>query len=186
MEKATDMAKKTTTGRRYDSTRRKQQARQTRREITEAARKLFTERGYAGATMGAIADEAGVAVETIYATFGSKSSILSHLIDVSVVGDDEPVPLLERPEILETEQELDQRRRFSFDRRHQLRMPATVVLVATRPKCVDTHIRLRVGGVGAGLRVTGIGHVYHSQPTQEDHLDDHRKPPAAHPHPTDL
>ena len=64
--------------------------------------------------MGAIADEAGVAVETIYATFGSKSAILSHLIDVSVFGDDEPVPLLKRPAILETEQEPDQRQQIGM------------------------------------------------------------------------
>jgi AcrR family transcriptional regulator len=59
--------------------------------------------------MGAIAQEAGVAAETIYATFGSKRAILSHLVNVSVVGDDEPIPLLERPRVHATEREPDQR-----------------------------------------------------------------------------
>ena len=81
----------------YTSSRRKEQARQTRLQIITAARKLFTERGYAGATLGAIAGEAGVADETVYAIFGNKRAILSQLIDISVVGDDLPVPLLQRP-----------------------------------------------------------------------------------------
>ena len=83
--------------RRYDSTRRQSQARETRRQITEAARKLFAERGYAGATIESIAQEAEVAPETIYAVFGNKRAILAHLIDISVGGDDEPIRLLQRP-----------------------------------------------------------------------------------------
>lgn len=82
--------------RRYDSTRRKEQALQTRHQIVEAARQLFVSRGYTGATIEAIAQEAGVAVETVYATFGNKRAILSRLIDVSLVGDEKPIPLLER------------------------------------------------------------------------------------------
>ncbi len=57
---------------------------------------LFTEYGYAGATIDAIAQEAGVAPETIFATFGNKQSILAALIDVAVGGDDQPIPLLQR------------------------------------------------------------------------------------------
>jgi AcrR family transcriptional regulator len=81
----------------YNSSRRQQQAGQTRLQIVEAARILFMQRGYAGATLEAIAQQAGVAVETVYASFGNKRAILAKLIDVSVVGDDQPVPLLERP-----------------------------------------------------------------------------------------
>jgi AcrR family transcriptional regulator len=82
--------------RKYDSRRRKEQARLTTLQIVEAARKLFTERGYSGATIKAIAGEAGVSVETVYVTFGSKRALLSRLIDISIVGDDEPVTLLQR------------------------------------------------------------------------------------------
>lgn len=46
--------------------------------------------------MAAIAAEAGVAAETIYATFGTKRAILSRLIDVTLVGDYEPIPVLNR------------------------------------------------------------------------------------------
>jgi AcrR family transcriptional regulator len=93
------MSKKTPQKRGYDSSRRKQQARETRRQIVAAARDLFISRGYAGTTITAIAQQATVAVETIYATFGNKRNILARVVDFSVVGDDEPIPLLDRPQI---------------------------------------------------------------------------------------
>jgi TetR/AcrR family transcriptional regulator of autoinduction and epiphytic fitness len=102
----------------YDSSRRKQQARQTRLQIIEAARKLFILRGYSGATMESIAQEAGVAVETVYASFGSKRAILSRLMGISLVGDDEPIPLLQREGPVAVMQEKDQNRQvrlFSLD-----------------------------------------------------------------------
>jgi TetR/AcrR family transcriptional regulator of autoinduction and epiphytic fitness len=96
----------------YDSSRRKKQARQTRLQIIEAARRLFTERGYTGATIEAIALEAGVATETIYATFGSKREILSNLISVSLKGDDDPTPLLQRQGPMRTMKEKDQKKQI--------------------------------------------------------------------------
>jgi TetR/AcrR family transcriptional regulator, regulator of autoinduction and epiphytic fitness len=96
--------------RRYNSSRRKEQALQTRRQIVEAARQLFLRRGYTGATIDAIAQEAGVAVETVYATFGSKRAILSRLIDVSLVGDEKPMPLLQREGPQAVMNETDQHR----------------------------------------------------------------------------
>lgn len=95
--------------RKYDSSRRKEQARRTRLQITEAARQLFMERSYAGATIEAIAEKAGVAKETVYAIFGSKRSILAFLLDISVGGDDQPVHLLDRPEQQAVLRDTDQR-----------------------------------------------------------------------------
>ena len=92
----------------YNSTRRKNQANETRRIIVEAARKLFYEFGYTNATIEAIAQEAGVAAETIYAVFGNKQAILINLIQVTLAGDDENVPLLERPFIKQALKETDQ------------------------------------------------------------------------------
>ncbi len=106
------MKKQAKPNRPYNSTRRQAQARETRRHVAEAARRLFAERGYAGATVEAVAQEAGVAVETVYAIFGNKKAILSHLVDVSVVGDEEPVPLLERPGPQAVKKETDQRRQI--------------------------------------------------------------------------
>lgn len=97
----------------YTSTRRRTQAKQTRRLILSAARKLFDERGYNNATIDAIAQEAGVAPETIYAGFGSKQGVLRSLVQISLVGDDVPVPLMERPFIKDAVQETDQRHLIS-------------------------------------------------------------------------
>jgi TetR/AcrR family transcriptional regulator, regulator of autoinduction and epiphytic fitness len=80
----------------YNSQNRQKQAQNTRLKILEAARDLFTERGYAGTTIDAIAGQAGVAVETVYAAFGSKRNLLARLVDFSVAGDEEPAPLLDR------------------------------------------------------------------------------------------
>ena len=59
--------------RRYDSTRRREQAAATRREILEAAQRLFERDGYVATTMAAIAAEAGVALKTVYLAFETKS-----------------------------------------------------------------------------------------------------------------
>jgi AcrR family transcriptional regulator len=105
---------KKTTKRKYDSSRRKQQALQTQRQIVEAARSLFVERGYAGATIESIAQQAGVATETVYASFGNKRAILSKLIDVSLVGDDQPVHLLDRQGPQAVQHETDQYRQIEL------------------------------------------------------------------------
>lgn len=83
--------------RKYNSSRRQQQAHETRRQIIDAARRLFPEYGYAGTTIEAIAREAGVATETVFAIFGSKRQILEPLIAEAVGGDERPIPLLHRP-----------------------------------------------------------------------------------------
>ncbi len=98
----------------YDSTRRQQQAEATRREIVEAASRLFTEHGYAGTTIAAIARAAGVAPETVYAAFGNKRAILARVVGVLVVGDHERVPLGDRPSVLAIVQEPDQRRKIEL------------------------------------------------------------------------
>lgn len=67
--------------RRYQSPVRAAAALQTRASITAAARKLFSTRGYTGTAIDAIAHEAGVAVQTVYAVFGTKSAILESVFD---------------------------------------------------------------------------------------------------------
>ncbi|MHB8960143.1 MAG: TetR/AcrR family transcriptional regulator [Candidatus Limnocylindrales bacterium] len=63
---------------------RAEQAAVTRRRIADAARLLFVRHGYGATTLGAIADEAGVAVQTVYAVFRSKPGILRELRDAIV------------------------------------------------------------------------------------------------------
>ncbi len=93
--------------REYRSSRRAEQAHETRNRILEAARTLFIRHGYSGATIEAIAQEAGVSPLTIYGVFGNKASLLQALIGVLVGGDDQPVPLLQRPEPRAVFQEAD-------------------------------------------------------------------------------
>ncbi|TDP97357.1 TetR family transcriptional regulator [Labedaea rhizosphaerae] len=83
----------------YDSSRRRAQARQNQQRILAAATRLFAERGYGRTTLADVADAAGVAVETIYATFKNKPTLLHRAWDVAVGGDEQDVPLLERPEL---------------------------------------------------------------------------------------
>jgi AcrR family transcriptional regulator len=63
----------------YDSSRRQRQAAQTRADILQAARRLFSERGYPATTIDAIAAEAEVSEATVYTAFGSKAGILAAL-----------------------------------------------------------------------------------------------------------
>jgi TetR/AcrR family transcriptional regulator of autoinduction and epiphytic fitness len=70
--------------------------RETRRAVVAAGRKLFAEKGYQATTIDALAAEAGVAVQTVYAAFGNKRSVLEALLETSVAGDDEQRTILER------------------------------------------------------------------------------------------
>ncbi|MFF5293978.1 TetR/AcrR family transcriptional regulator [Paractinoplanes globisporus] len=83
----------------YDNTRRAEQARLTRRGILDAARELLVDRGPAAVTMRDVAAHAGVSVETVYKTFGTKAALIKDVYDVTLAGDDEPIPMIDRPEI---------------------------------------------------------------------------------------
>lgn len=84
-------------------------ARATRRSITDAATELFVQDGYSATTLEQVATRAGVAVQTVYFHFGNKSSVLRAAVDVAAVGDDELVPMLERPWLDEARVEPDPR-----------------------------------------------------------------------------
>ena len=100
--------------RRYDSSRRREQAAQTKREILRAAHDLFVERGFGATTMNDIAAGAGVSVETVYAAYGSKLKLLKRVWDVTIGGDDEEIPFNERPEVLAMRAEKNLYRRLEM------------------------------------------------------------------------
>ena len=104
--------------RRYDSTSRVEQARRSRRRVLDAARRLFLDRGYAATTVAAIAREAGVSVETVYKAFGNKPGLVKAVFDVSLVGDDEPVPMLQRDLVRRIQAESDPRRKLAMYGEH--------------------------------------------------------------------
>jgi AcrR family transcriptional regulator len=85
--------------RRYDSTRRRQQAQENRRRVLDAAHELFVDQGYGATTIAEVAAAAGVAVETVYAAFRTKLTVLRRAWDVAVGGDEDDVRLLDRPEL---------------------------------------------------------------------------------------
>src|SRR5690242_8489793 len=93
----------------YRSTVREESARRTRRQIVSAAAELFVERGYAGTTVEAVAERAGVSRRTVFSSVGSKVELLKTAWDWAVVGDDEPVAVADRPEIARMRAETDPR-----------------------------------------------------------------------------
>ncbi len=94
----------------YSSALRAAQARATRRAIVDAAARLFVEHGYGATTIDAIAEAAGVSRKTVFTSVGGKPEALKLAIDWAVVGDDEPVPMMERPHVKAARLETDARR----------------------------------------------------------------------------
>jgi AcrR family transcriptional regulator len=93
----------------YEGRTRRRQAEDTRRRIIDEAGRLFADVGYQRTTIDAIAAAADVSVESVYAHFKNKRTILENFLDVSVAGDHEPVPVLERSEVQELSEIADQR-----------------------------------------------------------------------------
>lgn len=102
--------------RQYQSVRRLEQAAQTRRDILVAAGTLFRERGYAQTSMPAIASESGVAVETLYRTFGGKAALFRAVMEAVIAGGPAraEIPVEKRPAIRAVIEEPDPRRQVEL------------------------------------------------------------------------
>jgi AcrR family transcriptional regulator len=98
----------------YDASRRREQARARRLAVVLAARELFERDGFRPTTIAAVAAHAGVSAESIYKGFGTKAALAKAVFDVVVAGDDEPVPVAERPEIQAMRDEPDARRKIAM------------------------------------------------------------------------
>src|SRR6185437_16059333 len=92
------------TRRRYDSSSRRAAAAETRARILTAARNLFLTRGFAATAMTDVAEQAGVAVQTVYTAVGGKAALLQRVMD--------------RPDILAVQAEPDGRRKLAKYVRH--------------------------------------------------------------------
>src|SRR3954469_22767399 len=130
------MAETVNPRRRYESPRRREQAAATRRQILEAAERLFAERGYAATTMAAIAAEAGVAVKTVYLAFETKSGLLRALWHMLLRGEREDVRVSEQPWFREVVDEPDPERKLRLNARN------------------SRVVKLRAAGLMETLRVT--------------------------------
>ena len=96
----------------YDASRRREQARKSRRAMLHAARQLFLAHGYAATTMPMVAEKAGVSVQTVYKAFENKPGLVKALVDVALVGDDEPAPMMEREFVQRNMAEADARKKL--------------------------------------------------------------------------
>ena len=90
------MSNKSAKKRAYDSTSRREGAQATRQAILGAARDIFLERGYTGTTMPAIAQAAGIALDTVYASVGKKPALFALLVETALSGTDAEIPAEER------------------------------------------------------------------------------------------
>jgi AcrR family transcriptional regulator len=81
----------------YDGSRREEAARATRRRIVDAARALLLDGGYAAMTVTVLAERAGVSPQTVYNSVGGKAAVVKAVYDTTLAGDDDPVPMSERP-----------------------------------------------------------------------------------------
>jgi AcrR family transcriptional regulator len=102
----------------YDSPRRREQAAATRRDILEAARRLFERQGFAATKMAEIASEAGVALKTVYAAFETKSGVLRALWHMLLRGDEDDVPVMAREWYRQVLDEPDPERQLRLNARN--------------------------------------------------------------------
>ena len=155
----------------YDSPRRREQAAETRRKILDAAGELFARDGYAAVAMPAIADRAGVALKTVYLAFGTKAGVLHGLWDVRLGGDDQPIPVTERPwyrELLEGDDPVAlvraaaRQSRLTKERAGDLmriisQAAATEPVLADLWERIETEFRAVLGGFAERLAALGPG-----------------------------
>jgi AcrR family transcriptional regulator len=88
-------------------------ARETRRSILDAARRLFLQRGYSATTMQAVAAGAKVALDTVYAAVGNKPTLFRLLVEGAISGRDEAVPAEERDYVRAIRAEADAARKLA-------------------------------------------------------------------------
>jgi len=98
----------------YDASRRREQARARRLAVVLAARDLFERDGFRPTTIAAIAAQAGVSAESVYKGFGTKAALAKAVFDLVIAGDDEPVPVAERPAMQAMQDEPDVRRKIAM------------------------------------------------------------------------
>lgn len=139
--------------RRYRSTRRSEQAADTRAAILDAARELFVVDGWQKTTIAAIAKAAGVSAETIYAVFGNKPALLEALVTAAIRGAQHETPLMDQPGPRAIAAEPNQRRQleiFARDITQVLFRVAPIVAVArsaaeSDPQLADLYHALHAG-----------------------------------------
>jgi AcrR family transcriptional regulator len=103
-----------TVRRRYDSSRRQAAALERRMAMLDSARRLFSEKGYAGTTMNEIAEASEIAVDTLYASVGTKAELFALLLETALSGTAEAIPIEQRNYVALIRAEPDPRRKLDI------------------------------------------------------------------------
>lgn len=114
----------------YDSPRRREQAAATRREILDAAQRLFQRDGYPATTMAAIAAEARVALKTVYVAYETKSGLLRALWNLRLRGGQDGVPMAQQALYREVLDEPDPERELRLNARNSREGKLRVAAIA--------------------------------------------------------
>jgi len=160
----------------YRSPTRAAAAAATRARIRDAAARLLTEYGYVATTMRQIAAAAGVGERTLYDAFPTKAALFAHTLGVATVGDEDPVRVADRPEVIATRDQADPRAAIA-----QLVAYATalleragdLIMVSVEAAGADPDMR---SAADAGARAThqvelGLTEQLHSRGALRDGLD---------------
>lgn len=141
--------------RKYTSTRRANQAADTRETIIAAARREFIAAGWQGTTIAGVARTAGVSNETIYSVFGNKQSLLRAVVERGVRRAEPKVPLLEQTGPQTIAAATDQRAQitlFAKDITGVLSNVAEVVAVVRTAAIADAELLALYRSLHAGRR----------------------------------
>lgn len=146
----------------------------TRRRIAQAARSLFAARGYAATTLVAIAVEAGVAVQTVYAVYGSKANILRAL---SAELADDPAADAAYVEALTAQDAAEALSHFAHSIRLRWQTGHDIVVIGADAASADPAIRVEMDGLRARRR-RGIADLARSVARHDADLADERRTAA--------
>lgn len=141
--------------RNYVSTKRSEQARATRWSIVQAALRLFVANGYTATTIQAIADDAGVAVQTVYAVFGNKRELVREALEAAIVDDADAETVNDRADVKAIAAEPDGRRRAEMAAAMVTQIStriAPIAKVAREAASVDPEFAATADAITAGRR----------------------------------
>jgi AcrR family transcriptional regulator len=144
----------------YNGTRRKEQARNTRRAVLTSALELFLEHRFAGTTLPMVADAADVSIQTVYKVFGNKSGLVKALFDNAIAGDDEPVAVVDRESIVAIRAEPSPHRKLVLYGQHMAAVGPRImpILLVVRDAAAGDESAAELWRVLQNERLTGMTH----------------------------
>jgi AcrR family transcriptional regulator len=133
---------------------RRDRAAATRRRILAAAEKEFVTKTYHAALMSDIAKRAGVSVQMIYFSFGTKAKLLGAIIENAVLGEESPVEPLKSDwyeRVKQAPSAAEAIRRFIIGSARIFERASAVALVGAAGRATDPELD-RISRAGYELR----------------------------------